>query len=174
MTQTARRSLITLGILGAFTLGVWAAPHLRDTADEVNEPVMTRAAAEPDSTAPAAAPRARMDATEAETPRTMRTESVAADAEPVRKHARSLLSSGADPAKAAAGFNSAEQFLSVAYAAHATEVPFVLLKHRVLNENKSLEDAIATSKPDLDASLEAERARLNARAELQRLTAGVN
>lgn len=171
MTQTARRSLITLGILGAFTLGVWASPHLRNTGDDMDEPVLTRTTAEVDT--PAAPARTRTP--DAETPRTLRTERVSADAENVRNHARSLLSSGSDPMKAAEGFDSAEEFLSVAYAARATEVPFVLLKHRVLNEDKSLEDAIEASKPDLDASLEAERARLNARAELQRLSSsGMN
>ncbi len=172
MTQTARRSLITLGILGAFTLGVWAAPHLRST-DVPDESTVARVEATP-AEADRAPVRARTEVPDAETPRTLRTDHMPADAERVRQHARSVLSSGSDPMKAAEGFNSAEQFLTVAYAARATEVPFVLLKHRVLNENSSLEDAIEASNPKVDASLEAERARLNARAELQRLSSGVN
>lgn len=45
----------------------------------------------------------------------------------------------------------------------------MLLKHRVLNEKQSLASAIRASKPELDATLEADRATLEARANLARL-----
>ena len=64
------------------------------------------------------------------------------------------------------GFTSAEQFATLAHAARNTQVPFILLKHRVLTEGQSLEDAIRASKPDIDARTEALRARGEARADI--------
>jgi hypothetical protein len=67
---------------------------------------------------------------------------------------------------AADGFPNAETFAAVAHAAHNTRIPFVLLKHRVLNEGKSLATAIKESQPDVDASVEADLARVQARRDL--------
>jgi hypothetical protein len=95
---------------------------------------------------------------------------VAPSTESVQRHARDLLSYGTDVKAAASGFTNAEQFMTVAYAAKNTAIPFVLLKHRVLTEGKSLADAIRELKPGIDATLEANRARLEARSELSRLS----
>jgi hypothetical protein len=46
-------------------------------------------------------------------------------------------------------------------------VPFVLLKHRVLNEGQTLAEAIHEAKPDLDAKAEVARARAAAEADLE-------
>jgi hypothetical protein len=83
-------------------------------------------------------------------------------------HARlkPVFSSGTNVEKASDGFRDAEQFVAVAYAARNTEVPFVLLKHRVLNEGKSLAEAIRMSKPDVNVNVEVNRARAQAEAEL--------
>jgi hypothetical protein len=67
---------------------------------------------------------------------------------------------------AADGFRDAEQFATVAHAARNTEVPFVLLKHRVLNEGRSLADAIHASKPDVDAKGETSRAATEAKSDI--------
>jgi hypothetical protein len=67
---------------------------------------------------------------------------------------------------AAAGFSSGEQFATVAHAARNTNVPFVVLKHHVLDEGRSLADAIHQYRPELDARAEVARARLNARSDL--------
>ena len=72
------------------------------------------------------------------------------------------------------GFNDAEQFATLAHAARNTQVPFILLKHRVLTEHRSLADAIRASKPDLDAEAEVERARSAAKADLAALNAVAN
>ena len=69
------------------------------------------------------------------------------------------------------GFTSAEQFATLAHAAKNTQVPFVLLKHRVLTERQSLEEAIRASKPELDARAEAARARTAARSDIASLSA---
>jgi hypothetical protein len=128
------------------------------TADEVRTPMAP----------PPSGTRMSSDRSKAAMPATT-TPVLTANAEPVRKHVKPLLTFGTDVNKAADGFNTAEQFVTVAYAAKNTEVPFVLLKHRVLNEDQSLAEAIRASKPDLDASLEAERARIEARADLARI-----
>jgi hypothetical protein len=84
----------------------------------------------------------------------------------LQKRLKPLLSRGTDMTLAADGFRDAHQFATIAHAAHNTQVPFVLLKHRVLVEGKSVASAIRESKPDLDAAAEAARARNEATAEL--------
>ena len=71
---------------------------------------------------------------------------------------------------AAEGFRSGEQFATVAYAARNTEVPFMLLKHRVLSEGLSLEQAILESKPVADAATEVTRASDAAKADVDAIT----
>jgi hypothetical protein len=68
---------------------------------------------------------------------------------------------------AAEGFRSAEEFATVAYAARNTQVPFMILKHRVLNENRTLASAIQEAKPELDAKAEVERAQWQAKADIE-------
>jgi hypothetical protein len=80
-----------------------------------------------------------------------------------------LLNRGTNMAKAADGFQSGVQFAAVAHAAKNTSVPFVVLKHRVLNEKKSLAVAIHESKPQLNARREANRAWDQARTEVSQL-----
>jgi hypothetical protein len=57
----------------------------------------------------------------------------------------------------------------VAYAAKNTDIPFVVLKHRVLSEGKPLGTAIGELKPELDEVAEVNRARAEARADLARI-----
>lgn len=160
----ATKAGITAGVLGAFWLGVMASPAIRNGDSPVNQTEVVQAAET--TPTPSTTPRAIEGPSESET----RATAMAATAEPVQRHAKSLLTWGTDTSKAADGFANAEQFVTVAYAAKNTEVPFMLLKHRVLNENVTLAEAIRTSKPELDATLEADRARLEARATLARMT----
>jgi hypothetical protein len=67
---------------------------------------------------------------------------------------------------AAKGFRSGEEFAAVAHASRNLGVPFMVLKHRVLEERKSLAAAIRELKPDADAVKEAGRARIMARADV--------
>lgn len=165
------KTAITAGFIGAFGLGVWTAPHVRNI--DMNPPVEQVEMAEPVAEPVTATPAVRKapvvvlrDRTEAYAP----VVTLAASAEPVQKHVKPLLTWGTDTKKAAEGFTSAEEFVTIAHAAKNTQVPFILLKHRVLNEKKSLEAAIRASKPDIDAALEADRARLEARADLSRMS----
>ena len=98
--------------------------------------------------------------------------SVDASTPELQKRLKPLLNRGTDMTLAADGFRDAHQFATVAHAAHNTQVPFVLLKHRVLTEGKSVAAAIRELKPDVDANAEAARARDEANADMARLTDG--
>jgi len=77
-----------------------------------------------------------------------------------------LLNRGAKMELAAADFEDAEEFVTVAHAARNTNVPFAVLKHRVLKEGQTLAEAIHQAKPELDAKAEVARARAAARSDL--------
>ena len=89
-------------------------------------------------------------------------------------HARMkpVLARGTKLPLAVEGFTSAEQFATIARAARNTQVPFILLKHRVLTEGQSLEEAIRLSRPDIDAKTEVLRAKGEARADILSITNG--
>jgi hypothetical protein len=63
-------------------------------------------------------------------------------------------------------FKDGEQLAIVAHAARNTQIPFMVLKHRVLEEGKSLADAIQEFKPELDAKAEAARAKVEAKSDV--------
>ena len=81
-----------------------------------------------------------------------------------------VLARGTKLPLAVEGFSSAEQFATIAHASRNTQVPFLLLKHRVLTEGQTLEAAIRASKPDIDARMEANRAREEAKSDMQALS----
>jgi hypothetical protein len=87
----------------------------------------------------------------------------------LRERMKPLLNSGTDVARAADGFGDAEQFAAVAHAARNTKVPFMVLKYRVVDESRSLADAIHESQPRIDASVEADRALAEARSDIASL-----
>jgi hypothetical protein len=84
----------------------------------------------------------------------------------LRDRVKAVLNPGARLELAAEDFTSAEQFVTVAHAARNTQVPFMVLKDRVLNQNQSLAEAIHEFKPDLDAKAEVKRARVEAQSDL--------
>jgi hypothetical protein len=88
-------------------------------------------------------------------------------------HARMkpVLARGTKMPLAADGFTSAEQFATLAHASKNTQVPFILLKHRVLTEGQSLEQAIRASNPEVDARVEVARARAAAKEDIAALSA---
>jgi hypothetical protein len=53
-------------------------------------------------------------------------------------------------------------------------VPFMVLKHRVLEEKQSLADAIRAANPALDAAAEARRARSQAQSDVKAVAAFAN
>jgi len=177
--------LITAGVAGAIVLGVWAGPSLmhRDaTTTTEPEAVVTPAPAEAEKPGDVRAPRARVATKEmkeakiakvAKENRTIAPDKVPAlPATEPELHARlkPVLNPGTRMADAASGFRDAEQFATVAHAARNTNVPFVLLKHRVLEEKQTLAHAILASRPDVDAAHEVLRARDAARFDIAVIT----
>ena len=118
----ARAAGAGLAMAGAFALGIAVGPTIHATRDaEIVKPVpiMTDAALDTAAVVPVAAP------TRPSTPKLMRVPM--ASAEPVREQVKTILNRGTDVRKASEGFQNAHQFMSVAYAAKNTEIPFMLL-----------------------------------------------
>lgn len=159
----ARTSAVILGMVGAFALGLTLGPQInahRPAAPASAPGVAPAVAAAPLAEAPGSAHTA--------TPRLERV--LPASAPPVQRQVRRLLSDGADVEMAAEGFHNARELMTVAYAARNTDIPFVLLKHRVLTERMPLDRAIRASRPGLDAAAEVGRARAAAKADLARIS----
>lgn len=160
----ARTSMVILGMVGAFALGLTVGPQLdanRRTTPTPG-PVAVAETAAPDVAT--VAPRPALAAT----PRLERV--LPASAEPVQAEVKLLLNRGADVRTAAKGFQNAHQLMTVAYAARNTDIPFILLKHRVITERKSLAVAIRELKPELNELAEVNRARAEAKANLARIS----
>ena len=192
-----KTSAATLGLVGGLALGVWIGSEMtsgREAATPGPAVVATRVAQDPAAPAATATKRvtriARTRAAAAveapagvPTTRTLRrgvesperaprlVMTIPVSAPELHARIRPVLARGTKLPLAVEGFSSAEQFATLAHAAKNTQVPFILLKHRVLTEHKSLEDAIRASKPDLDAKAEAERARAAARSDIASLSA---
>jgi hypothetical protein len=183
--KTGKTSAATLGLVGGLVLGAWIGSELTMSRTVAPEPSAVTTEAVQASPAPAApakpkrATRVTRVTREASggavvapipesTPKLVMTIPVSAP----ELHARikPVLARGTKLTLAAEGFTSAEQFATLAHAARNTQVPFILLKHRVLTEGQSLEEAIRASKPDIDAKTEALRAMGEARADILSLT----
>src|SRR5215212_3749677 len=149
-----KMTALGFALVGAFALGVWTGPRIIDRADPTTafvhetSPVPDTPAATNTALEPRPARRAPV----------ARAARIDVSAPELHDRLKPVLNRGADMAVAADGFRSAEQFATVAHAARNTEVPFLLLKHRVLNEGKSLAEAIRESKPAVDAAAEAKHA----------------
>jgi hypothetical protein len=142
-----KATALAMALVGATAMGIWIGPHVTEPSALTTE--MNHA----HTTATAAA-------------KTAETPALPASSPDVQRRLRPLMNQGTKMELAADGFPNAETFAAVAHAAHNTRIPFVLLKHRVLNEGKSLATAIKESQPDVDASVEADLARVQARRDL--------
>jgi hypothetical protein len=91
---------------------------------------------------------------------------LAASEPEVLKQLKPVMNLGTKMEIAAEGFRDAEQFATVAHAAHNTKIPFMVLKHGVLDQGKSLAAAIEEYKPELDGAAEARYARDSARRDI--------
>ena len=178
-----KAAALTAGFLGAFAVGIAVGPSVRDRMSADNsrvavpsaEATATNATTPEAATTPARAPRARATAAapKAETSSAVKATAASSSvplSEP-RLHARlkPVLNRGARMEVAAEGFRSAEQFATVAHAARNTGVPFMVLKDRVVNDGRTLADAIHESKPEIDAKAEAARAVEAAKSDLAAL-----
>lgn len=178
--RTGRTSAATLGLVGGLALGAWIGAEMTQMHSvKPSEPaaVASKAVEEPAAPATSAKPRrvarvaraassgAAVGAPTSESaPRLVMTIPVSAP----ELHARMkpVLARGTRMPIAVEGFTDAEQFATLAHASRDTQVPFILLKHRVLTQGLSLEDAIRASKPDIDARVAALRAKGEARADI--------
>jgi hypothetical protein len=170
-----KTAALTAALVGAVALGVVIGPTVRDNwSKETTPPAATAPAPSEESAAArleqparrAAPARARKLAALRKATGAVETVAVTMWEPELRDRAKAVLNPGARLEIAAADFASAEQFMTVAHAARNTQVPFMVLKHRVLNENRTLADAIRESKPELNAKAEVTRARAAAREDL--------
>lgn len=171
------KAALTLSLVGALGLGMWIGNDVaKRSLVSDKDAAVTEAAPAPAPAKTRAAVRPRRSAEAVTTaPAAERAEeatrsSVAVSSPDLHARLKKVLNRGANLSLAGEGFRDGEQFATLAHAAKNTAVPFMLLKHRVLEEGKSLADAIRESKPDLDASSEAERARNEARADLSAIS----
>jgi hypothetical protein len=180
-----KAGLLTAGFVGVFALGVMTGPTIRDNWSRTNAPDSTVAGPSTEASAPAPvksdrpAPRARPSSSRAESraaddvvaekkaPDTIQTVPVSLWEPELRDRVKDVLNPGARLEIAAADFDNAEQFVTVAHAARNTKVPFMVLKDRMLNQGQSLSEAIHEFKPELDAKAEVTRARAAARSDLE-------
>ena len=150
-------TLLTLGFAGAFAIGM-GTQHWLDNRSEAPAAEVTIAASDP--AAPVAAERATEPTMTRRAPSpTALLSSVPASQPDLQQRLKPLLNRGTNMSSAAEGFTDGHQFATVAHVSHNTQVPFVVIKHRVLNEGRTLESVIREFKPELDAKAEAVRAR---------------
>ncbi|HUQ88367.1 MAG TPA: hypothetical protein VM096_12460 [Vicinamibacterales bacterium] len=182
--RTGKTSAATLGLVGGIVLGAWIGSEMPTSRFSAPEPAAPTTQAFEERAAPTASATPKRVTSVARAAGALRASSGAAVVAPASEaaprlvmtipvsapefHARikPLLARGTKLPSAVEGFTDAAQFATLAHAAHNTQVPFVLLKHRVLAEGQSLEDAIRTSRPELDARVEALRAKGEARADI--------
>ena len=167
--MTLGKSLaLAMGFVCAMALGVWVSPYVREHAPfHRDQPTVAHETARP-TPAPRAAERSIAATARASSSREA-VPAVALDEPELHARLKPVLNRGTNMTIAAEGFRSAEEFAMVAHAAKNTDVPFMVLKHRVLTEGKSLSRAIRESKPDINANAEVRRARDEARTDLHEL-----
>jgi hypothetical protein len=165
-----KASALTLGLLAAMAFGIWIGPYVMDSSPMVADKAAVKTAAPPAAVAEESAVASRAGRTAEKRASAPEGEAMASaistSAPELHARIKPLLNKGADMTLASAGFQDAEQFAAVAHAARNTEIPFVLLRHRVLNEGKTLSAAIQESRQDLNAEVEANLAFAQAKSDL--------
>ena len=157
---TGKATALCVGFVSAFALGAWVGPYLSDHREEAAPIAAVQPVSEPVTSPNTSNPKTVASAPEAKVP------VVPATSADLQRRLKPVLNQGMNLAIAARGFRDGEQFAAVAHASRNLGVPFMVLKHRVLEERKSLAAAIRELRPDADAVKEANRARLMARADV--------
>jgi hypothetical protein len=153
-----KTSALTAGFLCSIAFGILIGPTVREWGSSLPDvPAFKARPSESTVRQPAAAPRAA---------KSIKAPTVVASTPALQARLKPLLNKGANMAVAAEGFRSAEQFATVAHASRNTDVPFMVLKHRVVNERKSVASAIRELKPDTDGAVAANLARAQARSDV--------
>jgi hypothetical protein len=173
-----RASLTGAAVVGAFLIGIWIGPRVMHGPEVSPSPVGLVPGATPEETAAALAdkPPLTVETTRSGARptrplalRRVAARSVAASVPLLQKRLKPLLNQGADMRIASEGFRDGEQFATLAHAARNVDVPFMLLKYQVLNQGQTLAEAIRSAKPELNATIEAERAGAEARSDVAAL-----
>ena len=176
-----KATAFTAALIGVFVLGVAVGPSVMErlphrqataavepaqpSAPPAAVPTPTRVPAR--HTARAAAKPSNLDsATPTSARRAVPTSVVPASEPRLHDRLKPVLNSGARMTVAAEGFRSGEQFAAVAHASRNTHVPFMVLKHRVVTEGRTLEDALRDVKPEVDAKAEVARAQAAAKSDV--------
>jgi hypothetical protein len=174
-----KASLLTAGVVATFAIGVAAGPTIRDSWSKIETPKATATATAPaaEPAAPAAgktearaktsSPGARVAGASGKASNVIRIVPVSLWDQDLRDRVKAVLKPGAHLEIASADFGDSEEFITVAHAARNTDVPFMVLKDRVINQGQSLTEAIRDLKPELNAKAEATRARAEARSDLE-------
>jgi hypothetical protein len=166
-----KAAALMAGLVGAFALGIAIGPSVRDVLSvrETHavvppaEVVFDKTPAPVATPTPVKPPRARANAS---MPRAAPSVMIPLSDPRLHDRVKPLLNRGARMALAAEGFRSAEEFATVAHAARNTSVPFMVLKHRVLADGRTLADAIHEAKPEIDAKAEVKRAQAAAKSDM--------
>ena len=157
---SGKAALLTIGIAGALAIGIGLSMNHRESTTPESATVANAPSA-PIATERSTKPARPADAV---TPVAMRP--VSPKSPELEHRLKPLLNRGTNMELAAEGFKDWRDFATIAHASHNTQVPFVVLKHHVLKEGRTLESVISELKPDLDAKAEVSRAREEASADL--------
>src|SRR5262245_21204734 len=164
------RWMVTMGCVLAIVLGIGIGTKFSQWARSQDQQSVVWGTGLPPEETPSARDTSAQPHAAATVPKQLRVESalprVSPDAPELLGRLQPLLNKGADMNIAAEGFRDAETFAAVAHAARNTEVPFMVLKNQVVNKRKPLEKAIAELKPTVNAPIEANRARAEARSDI--------
>ena len=163
----------TAAFIGVFALGVAVGPsvmeripHRQATAAAEPAPPATAPPAAAPTRVPAPHPARAQSKASSRNPAIPAASKVPASEPRLHDRLKPVLNSGARMTVAAEGFRTGEEFAAVAHAARNTQVPFMVLKHRVVTEGRTLEDALHDVKPEVDAKAEVARARAAAKSDV--------
>ena len=158
-----KATLLTIGFAGAFAIGIGTGLSIAKHRESTTADSAAVASA---PTAPIAAERSTKPAPPRRADAAVATRPVPPQSPELEHRLKPLLNQGTNMDSAAEGFKDWRDFATIAHASHNTKVPFVVLKHHVLSNGRTLESVIREFKPDLDAKAEASRAREEASQDL--------
>jgi hypothetical protein len=167
-----KATALTAGFVGAVILGIAIGPSVTDRMSHKGAPAQAQATDIADKSPASVATQARASAprSKADTARAADTAARIPVSEPrLQKRLKPVLNEGTRMEIAGEGFKNADDFATVAHAARNTNVPFVVLKHRVVTEGRTLAQAIHEFNPEMDAKAEVIRARRAAKSDLAAL-----
>jgi hypothetical protein len=165
----AKATALGAAIFGSIMFGAWVGPHLTDHAQAFGSADI-QLAAPPSQPSDEPSPKKSEPTMRLERLRNAFHAATAAavplESPDLFKRLKPLLRERAEMDVVVAGFSSAEDLAATIHAARNIKVPFMVLKHAVVDEKQTLAAAIHVAKPAADASLEADLARSEARADL--------